>query len=269
MIIRVRFKEQQLKFYLHRHSDFSAFYQVFVEISYPNLMNKITKGDTVIDAGANIGIFTVISSILVGNNGRVIAIEPDPENLIGLKKNIELNKLKNVVIINKALYKESDKKIKFYQNGVISRIITDDINTDSAYIDVETITFDDLISQLKIKPNVLKMDIEGGEKFALLSAENMIKTLNYLEAEIHSNEDWEELKKYSNYISFNSVALESRHNVFSFAIKHPLKILKLEYYNKFKAIKTMLLQMKNSTIPEGEYPIIVYGESSFIHKLKE
>ena len=67
-----------MKFYLHRHSDFSAFYQVFVEKDYPNLMNKITQGDTIIDAGANIGIFTIISSILVGETGRVLAVEPDP-----------------------------------------------------------------------------------------------------------------------------------------------------------------------------------------------
>lgn len=119
---------------------------------------------------------------------------------------------------------------------------------------------------MEFKPNILKMDIEGAEKFALLSAENMIKTLNYLEAEIHSEEDWVELKKYSNYISFERVALESRHNVFSFAIKHPLKTLKLECYNRFKAIKTMILQMKNSTI--SEYPIIIYGESRFKHELK-
>lgn len=65
MIVKVKFKGQQLKFYLQRHSDFAAFYQVFAEKSYPNLMDKITKGNTVIDAGANIGIFTVISSILV------------------------------------------------------------------------------------------------------------------------------------------------------------------------------------------------------------
>ena len=160
MIIKVKFKEKQLKFYLHRHSDFSAFYQVFVEEVYPNLMSKITQGDSVVDAGANIGIFSVISSILVGDTGRVLAIEPDPENLSILKKNIELNKLKNVEIINKALYKESGKKIKFNQNGIMSKIITGEIKTDTPNIEVETITFNDLIFQREFKPNVLKMDIE-------------------------------------------------------------------------------------------------------------
>ena len=63
----------------------------------------------------------------------------------------------------------------------MSKIITDDFTHDSNYIDVETITFDDLIFQTGIKPNILKMDIEGGEKFALLNAEKMMKTLDYIE----------------------------------------------------------------------------------------
>ena len=71
---------------MERHSDFAAFYQVFVERTYQNLPNKIKQGDVVIDAGANIGIFTVMSSILVGNTGRVLSIEPDPENISILKK---------------------------------------------------------------------------------------------------------------------------------------------------------------------------------------
>ena len=260
MFIKVKFKDQRLKFYLRRRSDFSSFYQVFVEISYPNLLRKIKVGDTVIDAGANIGIFTVISSILVGSNGRVVAIEPDPENLSILKKNIELNNIKNVIIVNKALYRESGNQVKFYQNGVMSKIISYESETDSAYVDVETMTFDDLISQLKIKPNVLKMDIEGGEKFALLSAENMIKNLNYLEAEIHSKEDMDVLQRYSKLFSFKKQPSESMQNVFLFGIKHPLKILRLEYYNKFKTISRVILS-KTLNHSVSEYPIIIYGES--------
>lgn len=260
MIIKVNFIGQKLKFYLERRSDFSAFYQVFVERTYQKLTNKIKQGDVVIDAGANIGIFTVMSSILVGNTGRVLSIEPDPENISVLKKNIELNRLKNVEIVNKALYEESGKKIKFTQNGVMSKIITDSIKTDSKTIDVETITFDDLISQKELKPNILKMDIEGAEKFALLSAENMMKTLNYFEDEIHSKDDMDILERYSNSFSIRKEQIKSMHNVFSFGFKHPLKTLKLEYYNKFKTTKWIISsRMLNHSY--SEFPIIIYGES--------
>ncbi|MEM0134988.1 MAG: hypothetical protein QXU18_07160 [Thermoplasmatales archaeon] len=55
-VVKVNFKGRALKFVLERHSDYSSFYQVYVERSYDNLVNAIRQGDVVLDAGANIGI---------------------------------------------------------------------------------------------------------------------------------------------------------------------------------------------------------------------
>ncbi|MGP6207391.1 FkbM family methyltransferase [Cuniculiplasma sp. SKW3] len=259
MIITLRFKGSTLKFYLERRSDFSAFYQVILEKSYHNLMMKIKQGDSIIDAGANIGTFTVIASVMAGNNGSIISIEPDPKNLSILKKNIELNNLNNVEIIDKALYKETGKKIRFVQNGVMSKIATNEEKTDADIIDVETTTFNHIITERGIHPTILKMDIEGGEKYALLSAEKMMETINYLEGEIHSKEDFDALKRFSNLFSFKNEPVESMHNVLSFGIRHPLKILKLEYYNKFRSTKRIILSSR-SDFKLSKYPIIIYGE---------
>ncbi|MDG7037177.1 MAG: FkbM family methyltransferase [Nitrososphaerota archaeon] len=260
MIAKVKFQKKILNFYLERHSDFAAFYQVFVSKSYPNLMVKIQKGDVVIDAGANIGVFTIIASTLTGTNGKIIAIEPDPGNIKILKNNIKLNNLKNVEIIDKALYRESGKKIKFNLNDV--KIITDKKEEGTKNIEVETTTFDDIITQRAIQPHVLKMDIEGAEKFALLSAENTMKTLNYFEGEIHSREDFDVLMNFSSLFSFKREPIESMHNVFSFSIKHPLKILKLEFYNKFRTTRRVILSSVHHSRP-SEYPIIIVGERLF------
>ncbi len=258
MIIKVKFREKMLKFYLGRRSDFASFYQVFVEKSYPNLIAMIQKGDTVIDAGANIGVFTVIASTLVGPEGKVISIEPDPENVKTLIKNVELNVLKNVEIIERALYKESGRKIKFVQNGVMSRIVTDK-NANPDYIEVETVTLDDIVNQRAIWRSILKMDIEGAEKFALLSAESTIKTVNYLEAEIHSGEDFDVLMRFSNLFSFERKPMESIYNVILFSLRHPLKILKLEFYNKFRTTKRVIFSLGKHSKP-SEYPVIIYGK---------
>lgn len=40
----------------------------------------IREGDTVIDIGANLGVFTAMAANLVGSAGRVISIEPNPRN---------------------------------------------------------------------------------------------------------------------------------------------------------------------------------------------
>ena len=63
----------------------------------------IQPGDVVLDAGANLGYYTVIASQRVGEQGRVYAFEPDAENVRLLKKNVSINGLTNVVIVDKAL----------------------------------------------------------------------------------------------------------------------------------------------------------------------
>jgi FkbM family methyltransferase len=50
-------------------------------------------GDVIVDVGANIGVFTVIASKLVGSRGRVVAIEPNSESAKRLERNIALNSL--------------------------------------------------------------------------------------------------------------------------------------------------------------------------------
>ena len=59
-----------------------------------------TKGDTVVDLGAYLGRYTLTSSNLVGESGRVIAIEGDPSHYEMLDKNLKLNKVSNVTAIS-------------------------------------------------------------------------------------------------------------------------------------------------------------------------
>lgn len=259
MILDLNFNRNKIKIYLERHTDFSAFYQVFVEKTYPNLISKINKGDIVIDAGANIGMFSIMASILVGKTGKVIAIEPEPENLKILKRNVELNNINNMIIINKALFSKSGERINFFQNGVMSKISLSDNNEPGNYIEVETITLDDIISCLNMQPKVLKMDIEGAEKFALLSSQKTFQTINYFEGEIHSLEDYNVLLRYSNLFIFKQEPIESMRKVLNFSFKHPLKIFNLEFHNKFSTTKRILFSRIKKDQP-ANFPIIVYGE---------
>ncbi len=57
-----------------------------------SLVQRFLKpGDTFLDAGANIGYFTVLAAACVGAQGQVYAFEPEPRNYALLQKNIELN----------------------------------------------------------------------------------------------------------------------------------------------------------------------------------
>jgi len=265
MILNLNFDRNKLKIDLERYSDFSTFYEVFVEKLYTNLISKINKGDIVIDAGANIGLFSIIASILVGKTGKVIAIEPEPENMKILKRNIELNNLDNIIVVDKALFSKSGERIKFYRDGATSRISLSDNNEPGNYIEVETITFDDIISNINLHPKVLKMDIEGAEKFALLPSQSTFQTINYFEGEIHSPEDYNVLLRYSNLFIFKQEPTISMINVLNFSFKHPLKILNLELHNKFSTTKRVLFRRIKAEHPE-KFPIIIYGERLLVNK---
>lgn len=63
----------------------------------------LRPGDKVIDAGANVGIYTLLAAKLVGAPGKVIAIEPDAISAGRLKENVANNHLASVTIINGAI----------------------------------------------------------------------------------------------------------------------------------------------------------------------
>ncbi len=63
----------------------------------------IKKGDVIIDAGANIGLYSIFYSKLAGKEGRVYSFEPDKTTNLLLKKNLQLNDCNNVQIFNAAL----------------------------------------------------------------------------------------------------------------------------------------------------------------------
>ena len=60
-------------------------------------------GDFVIDVGAHMGRYTIVSSKKVGNRGRVLSIEPHPYNFKLLKENVNANKISNVRLLNLAV----------------------------------------------------------------------------------------------------------------------------------------------------------------------
>ena len=65
---------------------------------------KLIKTNAVVlDVGANIGFHSLYFAELAGSNGKVVSIEPIPQNFEALEKNIALNNFKNIISIQKAL----------------------------------------------------------------------------------------------------------------------------------------------------------------------
>jgi len=167
-------------------------YKAYCPISRDDLINMTIRedeiierftpkiGDVVVDIGAHIGRYSIISSKRVGQNGKVIAIEAHPHNFEILNRNIKLNKLTNITTLNHAVYSK-ETKIKLYTRGqqlghtIYNTIITDRAKKEDGFVDINANTLDNLLQQNGINEvNWIKIDVEGAEFEVLKGAHNIL-----------------------------------------------------------------------------------------------
>jgi len=134
---------------------------------------EVHPGDVVLDIGANIGYYTLMFAKLVGNEGKVFAFEPEPENFSLLKKNVEINGYQNVILIPKAISNKNDL-IQLYlceSNKGMHRIYNSVCCNSS--IEIESIRADDYFNSSH-QINFIKIDIEGAEYAAIQGMQNIL-----------------------------------------------------------------------------------------------
>jgi len=129
------------------------------------------KGKAVVyDIGANVGFYTLLASILVGSEGKVIAFEPLPRNIYYLKKHIELNMCKNVLILEVAV---ADKNGLAYFDD--SRDPSMGCISNRGNLQVKTVSLDELVNTAQIPPpDFIKIDVEGAELLVLNGARRVL-----------------------------------------------------------------------------------------------
>jgi FkbM family methyltransferase len=137
----------------------------------------LQKDDYVIDAGANVGMFSIIASNKVGERGKIFAFEPLKEISAVFEENIQKNNCKNIAIENMLLGDEEKEVTFFYNlesnyNGASTRIQ----NKNDKTITLQQITLDEYVKKNEVKKvDFIKADIEGAERDMLAGAEQTIK----------------------------------------------------------------------------------------------
>jgi FkbM family methyltransferase len=169
------------------------------------ILTKFTpkEGDIVIDIGAHIGRYTITSSKQIGNTGKVVAIEADPDNFELLKRNIALNNLTNVLPLNYAVF-STRTRIKLYEQSASAKynsvMLTRAAKTKN-YVEVNADTLDSILKHNGINQvNWIKIDVEGAE-FEVLkgSAETLSRENISLLVEVHNIKD---PSHYRNIVDF-------------------------------------------------------------------
>jgi len=138
------------------------------------LSKIVNEGMNVINIGANIGIISIAIANFVGDQGKVISFEPYKPNLKFLQKNLEVNKIKNVVVINKAVSNKVGKENLWLKDSGAWHFVSSTDNPGLKKLKIDTITIDDFLKSKKFNIDLIIMDAEGSEKNIL---EGMQKTL--------------------------------------------------------------------------------------------
>jgi FkbM family methyltransferase len=143
-------------------------------------------GDIVIDVGAAFGFYTIMASKRVGQQGKVVAIEPQPNILEMLNRNIKLNELTNIITLNYAVYSERSK-VRLYSNySIIQERAGQSLQS---FIEVSADTLDNLLRQVGIdEANWIKVDVEGAELEVLKGAAGILSRSSDISilVEVHS-----------------------------------------------------------------------------------
>ncbi|MGJ5813090.1 FkbM family methyltransferase [Paludibaculum fermentans] len=134
--------------------------------------DMLRPGMKVLDLGANVGFYTLLSSRLVGPAGRVDAFEPLPRNLGLLRRHLRLNGISNVKVWeNAAGAVAGSAQFQLGENPMTGHLGGDE----GTAIRVEVVSLDDLSSAGRIPPpNLIKCDIEGAEADFLEGARALI-----------------------------------------------------------------------------------------------
>jgi FkbM family methyltransferase len=138
------------------------------ELDHKFMLEEIvTPGMNIFDIGANIGYYVIMERKLLGAHGSVTAIEPSPRNTDLLKKNMSLNNINDVSVYTMAISDTVEKK-DFYlakQTNLNTFHATGSGKThlSGQVISVDTMTVPGLSKKINVKPDLIRMDVEGHE----------------------------------------------------------------------------------------------------------
>jgi len=136
------------------------------ELEHKKMLENIIKPEmTVLDIGANIGYYSLMMLELMGNKGKLIAVEPSPSNIEILRKNLLLNKYNDIEVHNAAISDENGTK-KFFLSemsnlNTLNYTEKKSLNLTGETINVKTLTVPQIMEGRNL--DLIRMDVEGHE----------------------------------------------------------------------------------------------------------
>jgi FkbM family methyltransferase len=137
----------------------------------------LQPGNTFFDVGAHYGWMSLAACHRVGAKGKVVAFEPSPPLLECLQYNKKANRFQQLEIVAKAVSESNGQVVPFYvanrgdsfMNSLVDHPMEPvaDVPQKKGMIEVQTVTLDEFTETRKLKPDLVKIDVEGAELLVL------------------------------------------------------------------------------------------------------
>jgi FkbM family methyltransferase len=140
------------------------------------LDRRVTPGATVVDVGANIGYNAIHAARLAGPRGRVVALEPTPDTLAILRRNVAASGLANLAVEPVAAGRRAGTR-DFFVRGEVSAV--NSLYPDSRFAhvtEVLPVTVAPLDELVRGPVDVVKIDVEGAELDVLEGMPRILRT---------------------------------------------------------------------------------------------
>ena len=211
----------------------AVFFNVYEKSESKFIKSICFKGMKALDIGANIGYYTTLISQIAGKNGKILALEPDPESYKFLSKTINSCKFKNILPFPIAASDIKQKLPLFISkdNRGDNRLYQTDQLRKS--IEVNCLTIDELLIENNISTlDLIKIDIQGYEPKVFKGMKKIIRNSDKL---ILLTEFWPKgiLKAGENPKDFLITLRKMEFELFELKSNGSLILLKKEKENEF------------------------------------
>jgi len=150
------------------------------EVQGIRVLNEILKkGDVFIDVGANLGYFSLIAAQIIGNNGAVYAFDINKASIENIEKNKKYNNLFNIETFHFAVTNR-DGEINILKERVPNPFASILCPSEKKSVNLRSISLDSFCVNKKIKPKVIKIDVEGAELLVLRGMKDLLINENLI-----------------------------------------------------------------------------------------
>jgi FkbM family methyltransferase len=141
------------------------------------LLHVLRPNDIFVDAGSNIGSYSILASAVAG--AKSISFEPVPSTFVHLKNNVALNNIEALVELHNAGVGERPGTLRFTSgHDTTNHVITESSDSEEGEIEVDIVTLDNVLDQRT--PILIKIDTEGFELSVLSGARSILENTKTL-----------------------------------------------------------------------------------------